>query len=217
MPSCAQAATPPEAVIYEAVTREAETQEIGAHRVGPNSVTQLIAALDAAGEERLKARVFHSAGCGRYLDAPPTEMVPEQEPAFLHRALIDLAAPETAAAIAIDAGHRTGAYVIANRIPAPARAILKLLPARVAAPMLAKAIARHAWTFCGSGAVAVRDAGPRTLEIRIDGNALATPGCPWHGAVFETLFRRLAGARARVSHPECMARGDAACRFEVRY
>lgn len=212
MPACAQTSASPEAIVYDAISRVDE-----AARVGPNSVTQLIAALDAAGEERLKARVFHNAGCGRYLDAPPSEMVPEHEPAFLHRALIDLAVPEKAAVIAVDAGRRTGDYVIANRIPAPARAVLKASPARIAAPMLAKAIARHAWTFCGSGAVAVRKAGGRVLEIRIDDNALATPGCPWHKAVFETLFRRLASPRAIVEHPECMANGDSACRFLVRY
>ena len=186
-------------------------------KVGPNAVTQLIAAFEAAGEQGMMRRTFAEAGLWRLLEHPPTEMVPEYEPAFLHRAMLSVCPAELSRRIAIDAGRRTADYVMANRIPGFAKALLRALPAPFAAPILAKAIARHAWTFCGSGEVEVAKAGPRKLTITIRNNALATPGCPWHTAVFERMFKRLAGPRATVVHEGCEGCGGEACRFAIAF
>jgi hypothetical protein len=58
---------------------------------------------------------------------------------------------EVAAEVARSAGRRTADYLLAHRIPKPVQALLKALPARLAARVLLSAIARHAWTFAGSG------------------------------------------------------------------
>ncbi|MEM9168064.1 MAG: bacteriochlorophyll 4-vinyl reductase [Pseudomonadota bacterium] len=209
-PPCASARTP-----HPPIVPVARLGEVA--RVGPNAVTQLIAAMDAAHVTALKRSVFEAAHCARYLEHPPTEMIPEYEAAFVHRSLIAQADPARARSLAEDAGRRTADYIIANRIPAPARLILKALPASRAAPMLADAIARHAWTFCGSGRFKVARGGPRRLTLSITDNALATPGCPWHVAVFERLFQTLAGANARVAHRSAGTSGAQRSDFSVTY
>ena len=81
--------------------------------------------------------------------------------------------------------------------------------------LLATAIARHAWTFAGSGAcrTGARDDG---WTVAIENNPLATPGCPWHTGVLETMFRTLVSKRAIVTHGKCGSHHCPGCRFDVR-
>lgn len=108
-----------------------------------------------------------------------------------------------------EAGRLTGQYIIENRIPRPAARLLQRLPRRLAAPILLRAIAAHAWTFAGSGETRV-SLWP-SLSISIGANPLATPGCPWHRGVLEMLFQTLASQTARAEHVRCCARGDRDC------
>ena len=88
-----------------------------------------------------------------------TSMVDEVPVARLHQAL-RRRWPGEAADIAARAGRGTGDYILANRIPGAAKRILKVLPAGLRARVLAKAIAKHAWTFAGSGRFRVVSADP---------------------------------------------------------
>ena len=185
-----------------------------AARIGPNAVIQLGEAFRAQGEEDLGRAVYAAARCPDWFDAPPGEMIGEDAVASLHRALYRMASPPLARALSDDAGARTGAYILANRIPAPARVLLRALPAGPAARILLSAISAHAWTFAGSGVFA--HAGHRPTTVLIAHNPLAiAPGCVWHTAVFRTLFRELVHAQASVTETECCGRGDPACRFEI--
>jgi len=182
--------------------------------IGPNAVLQHLPVLDAAVGARLRGALLHRAGVAE--PAPDCGMLPEAAVAPLHRA-VWLFLPDQAAAIQRDAGLAVGDYLLANRIPRPARALIRALPAGLGARLLAAAIAKHAWTFAGSGRFRV--AGHRPLTFEIAGNPLAQgpsyPSCHWHAAVFERLFRRLVWPQARVIERECCAAGHAACRFEV--
>jgi len=181
--------------------------------VGPNAILQTAAALEAQGGRALARQVFDMAGLGALLDDPPAEMVPEEKAAALLRVLHAVLPPWIARRISREAGRRTGAYILQNRIPKPARAVLRLLPARLAAPLLLRAVAAHAWTFAGSGRVEIVSGSPAQLMIR--DNPLAVAGSDWHRAVLETLFRDLVHPRARVVQTACCATGDAACTFEI--
>jgi divinyl protochlorophyllide a 8-vinyl-reductase len=171
-------------------------------RIGPNAVTRLAEAADAALGPAATRALFGAAGLTRHLDAPPGDMVDEADVVALHRALADRH-PAAAARIAADAGARTAAYLLANRIPRAAQIVLRLLPPALAARGLLAAIGGHAWTFAGSGdfAAAVRGGG---AEVRVTGGPFAAPGAAlapmaaFYGAVFETLFRRLVSRRAAV-------------------
>jgi divinyl protochlorophyllide a 8-vinyl-reductase len=181
--------------------------------VGPNAVIQLATALRVAVPESTTERVFARAGALRMLRVLPDAMIDEAIPARLFEALWQELAPEQAARIAYDAGRRTGAYVAASRVPAIARAALRALPPRWAAPLLLTAISRHAWTFAGSGicSVSLR----RPAVITIVRNPLKNPGCVWHVGVFETLFRTLVDAATGVRHYDCRMDGAPADRFEI--
>lgn len=186
-------------------------------KVGPNAIVQLgDVLLDRHGEAGAHA-VFRAAGLTRYLLQPPTRMTDESQAAALHRALWRVY-PEDAPDLAAAAGSRTADYLLAHRIPQGAQWLLRCLPAAVAARFLVKAIARHAWTFAGSGRFVAhfgQKAGGAALVIEIEGNPLATPDCPWHQAVFARLFQRLVSPHSKVRHTHCCARGQASCRFEI--
>lgn len=181
--------------------------------VGPNSVIQLAAALRAIARESTTELVFARAGSLHLLRVPPDAMIDETIPARLFEALWRELPPEQAAAVAYDAGRRTGAYVVANRIPAMARLVLRTLPARWALPLLLKAISRNAWTFAGSGTCSVNMGRPAVITI--EHNPLRNPGCAWHVGVFETLFRTLVDGGISVRHSDCRMDGATADRFDI--
>jgi len=182
-------------------------------RVGPNAILQSIEALNDLGGEVLTRRVFEAAGLVQLLELPPQEMVPQSEAAALHRAIEAELPGHMAVRVAVDAGRRTGAYILAHRIPKIAQRVLKLMPARWAGPMLLRAIERHAWTFAGSAQVSTDMRRP--WQFVIHHNPLAIPGCPWHCAVFATLFQTLVHPKAQVSQRGCCTEGQGACVFEI--
>jgi divinyl protochlorophyllide a 8-vinyl-reductase len=183
-------------------------------KVGPNAVTQVAAALRAFGGEDLAARVFMAAGLEQVLAAPPEKMVDQDLAACLHNALRRALPAQDAAQIAAEAGRRTADYLLAHRIPRAAQGVMKLLPARLAAPILLKAMAANAWTYAGTGHV--RTASGRTCVLEIIDNPLAQPDCPWHVAVFERLFRALVTKQAQVRHVEHREAGALINRFEIK-
>lgn len=183
--------------------------------IGPNAVLQTEAALMEAGGRDLAARVFAHAGLSHLLTERPGEMIDEVIPKALFAALFALLPQDEALQIAHRAGALTGAYILENRIPAPVRTLLKLLPARFAAPLLLSAIQKHAWTFAGSGACTVRTGAPSRIEI--ENNPLAMPGCAWHVGVFEVLFGSLVSPNVHVGHDHGPRLAGAPCRFEIAF
>jgi divinyl protochlorophyllide a 8-vinyl-reductase len=148
-------------------------------------------------------------------------MVDEAEVVALYRALREAFPPPASEAIAERAGAKTGEYILRHRIPAPARAVLRLLPARLSAKMLLAAIGKHAWTFAGSAHVEIADASPALVTLEgcpvCAGAVASSPLCRYYGATFECLFQRLVSAGTRVRESSCQALGDACCTFEIRY
>lgn len=184
--------------------------------VGPNAVIQLAAALRAGPAEigtGTVERVFTRAGFSRLLVSPPDAMIDEAIPARLFEALWRELPAHQASAIAHDAGRRTGAYVLANRIPAAVRRVLNLLPRLLASRLLLKSIEKNAWTFAGSGDCSTTPGNPAIIAIA--NNPLAMPGCVWHVGVFECLFRALVSRQARVRHADCRIEGAPVCQFEI--
>jgi divinyl protochlorophyllide a 8-vinyl-reductase len=87
--------------------------------------------------------------------------------------------------------------------------------------VLLAAIARHAWTFVGSGRFEVLGCSP--VRVSISGNPLARavhadePQCDYYAATFERLFCALVSRSSTVVETHCEAAGAAACIFEVRW
>lgn len=181
--------------------------------IGPNAVIQLAAALHELEGRNAAERIFADAGCVALLNDLPTEMIDENVPAALYRSLYDLLPESQADKIASHSGRLTADYVMANRIPGPVKALLKLLPVFLSGPLLLSAIQKNAWTFIGSGSCRFSKAHPYRIEIQ--NNPLEMPNCRWHAAVFERLFQTLVASDITVSHPACVSHGDSLCLFII--
>lgn len=164
-------------------------------RIGPNAILQLVPVLDQLQGRAARDRLLGAAG----VTVPPDDagMWPEAECRAAHLAVWQ-ACGDRAAAILSAAGQGTADYILAHRIPGPAKTLIRCLPASVGARLLTAAIRRHAWTFAGSGRFCVTARRPLTFQI--DRNPLAFPGrpCPWHAAVFQRLFQEMVWPAARV-------------------
>ncbi|MGX0977599.1 divinyl protochlorophyllide a 8-vinyl-reductase [Roseovarius sp. MBR-51] len=185
-------------------------------RIGPNAVLQLAPAMDRIAGEGARRALFAPLGFDPLPD--PTAMIDEARVAALHGAL-RWHYPENARKIAIAAGQGTGDYILAHRIPHAAQTLLRALPARVAAPILTRAILAHGWTFCGTGTLTAKSGPPVVFTLTdnpiIRGERAPAPLCHWHAAVFERLFARLVHPRAHAIESSCCATGAPACRFEI--
>jgi len=189
--------------------------------VGPNAITQVIAALQHSLGDPVCADVLAVAGLSRYGGVAPEEMVHEDEVSALQRAVRGKLPPGAAAAVLREAGTRTGDYLLAHRIPRIAQAGLRILPAPLAARALITAIGGHAWTFAGSGKFCAIPGHPLVVEIvgcpLAAGQSSEAPVCEMYVGVFQRLFEALVSPRARAVETACCAMGAPACRFEVSW
>lgn len=184
-------------------------------RIGPNAILQHLPVLDAAIGERLRVALLYQAGVRE--PPPDAGMLPQDEVARLHHA-VRLFLPDRAPEIQRAAGLATGDYILAHRIPRVAQQLIRALPVRLGARLLTMAIAKHAWTFAGSGQFRVLGHAPLRVEIR--DNPLAQhhddhPICEWHAAVFERLFGALVWPDVDVTEEACTAMGDPSCIFRI--
>jgi divinyl protochlorophyllide a 8-vinyl-reductase len=194
----------------------------GSARIGPNAITRVEAALTAQLGEEACLCVFSRAGLLRHLANPPTDMVPEADVMRLHAELHDALPAAEADAVAAEAGRQTADYLLRVRIPRLAQMALRLLPKATAALLFTRAIARHAWTFGGSGRFsATRDAGGLVLLITDNpaarGYRADRPSCHYFAETFRGLYTAILGPRVRVVETQCEAAGAEACRFRVTW
>ena len=195
------------------------TPEAAPAVVGPNAAIQLIDVLRLATDPETVERILVTAGVPEWGERPPDRMIDERLAAALHHATRASLEPDRSRAILTEAGSRTGEYILANRIPAAARAALKPLPSWISSRLLARAIAAHAWTFVGSGRFSSSRASGLVFEIAMNpfcaGETSAEPLCVWHAAVFQRLYRTLVSPGTTVVETHCRARGDVCCRFAL--
>lgn len=184
--------------------------------IGPNAILQLLQVLDQSVGPARRAALLAEAGIVNLPDG--TCMIPKAQAARLHHCLRH-AEPEGARALAARAGIATADYILRHRIPATAQWLLRALPAGPAARFLSRAIARHAWTFVGSGQFKV--VAPWTFEIRgnplIRGDQSEHCICTWHAGVFTRLYQVLVTPDCCCLETSCGAQAPKdPCRFEVR-
>lgn len=197
--------------------------------IGPNAITRIAQVLPAWRGTAWAEQLFERAGLARHWRHPPEHLVGEDDVRALHAALRGALPAEEAAAVSRAAGRATADYLLGHRIPRPVQRLLRCLPAAVAARLLLKAIAAHAWTFAGSGQFSAtrpgirggRASAPLVLQIRNNplcrGQHSAVPACDYYAATFERLFQVLVHADASVVETSCEACGGDACRFELRW
>lgn len=189
--------------------------------VGPNAITQVIAALRHRQGEPGCNQILAHAGLAHYAANAPAEMVHEDEVGALQRAVRAELPPGVAEAVLREAGLRTGEYLLAHRIPRFAQAGLRIFPASLAARALIGAIGGHAWTFAGSGTFRAVPGHPLIVEIEDCPLAASqtsdAPVCDMYVGVFQRLFEVLVSPSARAVETQCCAMGARACRFEMSW
>ncbi len=189
-------------------------------RIGPNAIIQVASALrDCVGPATAETLVFQATG---YLpNAMPSAMVDEREAQCLMRAVVAEVGVTLATGVLREAGHRTGDYLLANRIPRIAQWVMRIAPRRLGLAILLRAMAGNAWTFAGSGTFRIE----RTTSVPdlvfascalCKGMHEDRPMCDFYGGTFERLIRALVSPDARVDEVECLAQGGRVCRFHVR-
>jgi divinyl protochlorophyllide a 8-vinyl-reductase len=190
-------------------------------RIGPNAIIRMIEALGEQVGAAETTRLFGLAGLSHHLAKAPEHMVDERDVVALHTVVRSELGDARAREAGRQAGLLTADYLLANRIPKPVQAILKVLPASLAGRILLAAIGKHSWTFAGSGAFAAVAGHPVRFRIAgcpvCRGAQSSAPLCDYYGATFERLFRTLVHRDARVIETACEAAGAPACTFEIRW
>jgi divinyl protochlorophyllide a 8-vinyl-reductase len=190
-------------------------------KIGPNAIVRMAEAMQQTLGDSGTAWLFAAAGLGPYLRHWPEDLVDEDEVIRLHRLLRESVGLQQARQISRKAGARTADDLLAHRIPVLVQILLHVLPHRTACQTLLNSIRRHAWTFVGSGKLAVLHGPP--LQIHIVGNPLcrdttaSEPICDYYAACFERLFDRLVRRGTKVREVACAAMGAPACVFEFDF
>lgn len=191
----------------------------GGARIGPNAIIQVASVL----RDRFSLPFAESVlrGATPYtLDTMPTGMVDEREAQAVVHALVERVGAGAATPVLREAGHRTAAYLMAHRIPVLAQWLMRALPQRLGLRLLLQAMSANAWTFAGSGQFAVVHSAAGT-ELVFHDCAMCRnmrqpqPMCDFYAGTFERLIGTLISATIRVDEVECMAQGDAVCRFRL--
>ena len=185
-------------------------------RIGPNAILQLEEPLDRMLGQGALARILKLS---RVCMPSGTEMVPQEDVGQVHHTMWRLF-PQQAETLSDEAGAGTARYIAANRIPRIARILLRALPRVLAERLLTKAIADHAWTFCGSGVLDTRrERGEIHFMLRENplADKLTQPPhrCIWHAAVFAELFSLILGRAYYCKEVSCCALGANLCHFVV--
>ncbi len=190
-------------------------------RIGPNAIIQTCAELAARPGASDTDTILRDAGIPWAANAPPSEMVSEEDVRRLFLA-VERCQPAAAPHLLHAAGHRTARYLLANRIPRPVQWLLRCLPARQAARVLLSAIGRNAWTFAGTGTFSSEVSGHRAI-VRIEGCPIcrgvrsARARCDFYAGTFDGLAGTLLGRHGRAREVTCMAKGDPACTFVIEW
>jgi len=186
-------------------------------RIGPNAVTRTLDAVQGARGAPFARALADASGLPERL---PGGMVPE---ALFRRLLVtlhDRLGEERALGLLEEAGEATGRYVLQHRIPRIARLLLRLLPARLALPLLLRACARHSWTFAGRGRFTWGSAsGGAWIELEESPTCRdrrqSRPAGTFYRGAFVVLSTALVHRDTTVEEVECAACGAPRCRFTL--
>ena len=188
-------------------------------QIGPNSIIQTVAAArEQYGDEAVTAWLRRT-GRAHLLEAMPDHMLPESEFGALIDDLRQWLGISAAMQVLARSGDLTANYVATNRVPGFIRLLLPRLPVGFALRMFLPAIARHAWTFAGSGrfGYTLQPVWRLTLADSVEARGVQAhePVCAYYRAAFEGLLRRVVCDRLRVEEVACRAMGAVQCEFHV--
>ena len=192
-----------------------------AGRIGPNAIIRVAETLrDVLGEDTTRL-IFASAHLEPHLAHPPTGMVPEEDVGALQTALFDGLEESEARKIAFEAGLRTGDYLLANRIPKPAQAVLKVLPPSLASRICSAQSGSTPGPSPGPATSVSRNGHPVIVSIKRCPLCRGRHGdhmqCDYYAGTFQRLFEVLVSRNTFVREISCEATGGDSCAFEIAW
>ena len=181
-------------------------------KIGPNSIIQTVAALEARyGKAEAEARLA-VAGYGHLVGNLPSEMVEEEKFHSLVTALDGEIERKELEEILTDSGERTAAYLMKVRIPGFFQKILKPLPPPIAFRLLLFAISKNAWTFAGSGDFSYTTEKTPLITVRVKSPTVPVVGYFYLGT-FTKLLKELVNPKTRIDELTTGESGSFVCRY----
>ncbi len=181
-------------------------------RIGPNSIIQTVAALEASFGKAEAEAILQRIGQGHWIGNLPTEMTEESKFHALVTAVEKEIGENATASILEESGQRTAKYLLRVRIPAIFQKVVKLLPPRAAFKLLLFAISKNAWTFAGSGQFSYTMSRPPEISVRVTWPSLPVGGNFYLGT-FKALLHELVNPDTTVT-PTIRKEGNSIlCRY----
>ncbi len=166
-------------------------------KIGPNSIIQTVAALEAMFGGKEAEAILTRAGQGHWIGNLPSEMTDESKFHALARALLKEIGEQKTATILEDSGRRTAAYLLRVRIPGFFQKILKPLPPGPAFRLLLFAISKNAWTFAGSGEFRYTSGKQPVISVKVTCPSQPVVGNFYLGT-FEALLEALVNPKTTI-------------------
>ncbi|MBF0585829.1 bacteriochlorophyll 4-vinyl reductase [Prosthecochloris sp. N3] len=169
-----------------------------AAKIGPNSIIQTVAALEAKYGKAETEAILSRTGHQRLIGNLPSEMVEESR---FHALVTDLEqdlGEQVMTHILNESGQRTAAYLLSVRIPGLFQKLLKPLPPGLAFRLLLFAISKNAWTFAGSGGFSYTTAKVPNITVRVTFPSIPVVGHFYLGT-FTRLLKELVNPETKIS------------------
>jgi len=181
-------------------------------KIGPNSIIQTVAALEAKyGKAEADARLT-VAGQGYLIGNLPSEMVEEDKFHTLVKSLDKELDAGVLAELLNESGQRTAAYLLKVRIPGFFQKLLKPLPPGLAFRLLFFAISKNAWTFAGSGDFSYTTGKTPVITVKVTCPALPVVGNFYLGT-FTKLLKELVNPNTTIDSSITGESGNITCRY----
>jgi divinyl protochlorophyllide a 8-vinyl-reductase len=181
-------------------------------RIGPNSIIQTVAALEATYGKSQAEKMLSKIGQGYLVGNLPKEMVEEAKFHTLVGALQKEIGETATSRILQESGERTARYLLKVRIPGIFQKFVKLLPPRPAFQLFLFAISKNAWTFAGSGEFAYTMTRPPEISVKVTFPTQPVVGNFYLGT-FTALLQELINPKTKIKADIRKENGDIRCNY----
>ncbi len=166
-------------------------------KIGPNSIIQTVAALEAKFGKAEAEAILKKIGQGHFIGNLPTEMIEESKFHAMVTSLQKEIGDTATAGILKESGERTARYLLRVRIPGIFQKLVKLLPGRLAFKLFLFAISKNAWTFAGSGKFSYTMSRPPEITVIVTYPTHPVVGNFYLGT-FTALLKELVNPKTRI-------------------
>ena len=181
-------------------------------KIGPNSIIQTVAALEASYGKTKTENMLRKIGQGYLVGNLPKEMVEEGKFHTLVCALQKEIGDTATSGILKESGKRTAHYLLKVRIPGIFQKFLKLLPPRPAFKLFLFAISKNAWTFAGSGEFTYTMNRPPEITVKVTFPTQPVVGNFYLGT-FTALLQELVNPKTTIKADIRKENGNIRCHY----